>query len=1525
MKKKLFELRIFFILLLCFSFAGKNTYATHIYGADFFYTHVSGNTYTITLVIYGDCAGTWTSGPFTSLPNATPGVDIFNGNSLYTSTSLTIQSPSAGVEVTPVCPSQLNSTICKTPNTTLPGVKKFTYSRTITLNTTSANWKFIFNGQMGNSQAGRSSNITNIGGAGSSLMNLEATLNNVNAPNSSPVYTTIPTPFFCVNTSASYNPGAVDPNTDSLAYALTAGLQPGVSANAPIPITYATGYSATAPIAVATGTFSFSNTNGQLNFKPNAVQSSLVVNRVSEYRNGVLVGTSMREMTFVVLNNCNNRPPLGSVSNATGGTTIDSTTVTVCKSTGILTFKINPSDSDGNAINVTWSGIPAGASFNVTNNNTTAPQGTFSWNVSSVNPGTYNFFVTYVDDGCPISSKQTLAYTVIVLPAPTISYALTAPATCTKKAKFNITPALGSPWILTVSQGSTLVHSIPNITGTQADSLSPGTYNLRLTNVNGCFRDTLITVQPPPAIVPSVSMTQPSCNGYSDGSITLTGSGGATPFKYAIGSGAYGTGNTFTNLTAGTYVLHIMDNNDCEKDTTVQLSQPIALTAGVTFKQPPCNYYNSGVITLNASNGTSPYQYAINTGSFSTNNTFSGLYSGSYTLHIKDAKGCIKDSVFKLPDSVTVHANALVTNVLCNGNSTGAITLNAFGTIATPYLYKIGSGTLGSNNTFTGLAAGTYNFHIEDTNKCYLDTAVTLTEPAVLRINPVVSNALCFGNSDGIITNSATGGVAPYTYALGAGPYASGNIFSSLAAGTYIVRVKDANNCTDDSSVSILHPAKISITNITPVTPNCFGAANGSISLSGAGGTSPYSYALNTGGYQGSNVFTSLTAGAYALHLRDANNCQADTNITLSQPTPIIPTAVRKNSTCNPLNNGAVTLGATGGVPLYTYAAGTGTYTTSPVFSSLAANTYTFHIKDSRDCIKDTVITITDSLIVAGITNVTNTTCFNDSNGSISIVPSGGVTPYAYSIAAKPYQSSSLFTNLKAGTHNIVIKDNLGCTDTLAAVVGEPSAIRPNATIQHVSCFGNADGTISFAPSGGTAPYTYAMGTGAYSNNNIITNVQVGQYLYHVKDNKGCVVDTLLLVKEPPVLSISVAVSNNLCFGDTSGRVTVTVTGGTPSYKYYANSNPPQASNVLSGLAAGPHVIYVQDTNLCKISKVVNLTQPARLYIDKITITNPTCDGFTDGSVKMTAKGGTTPYEYAINEEPYGLQAEFKQLEEGNYTLKVKDANNCQDDTAITLLGLKDIVIDEIITDNVKCFGGRDGKITVNVSGGVPPLKYRFNSNAPGDSNIFSTAYAGRYSITVTDSMNCKVDTSAEIGTPSEMKLVTTAIPNDCEGYDDDGRVKIDVTGGISPYSFYWNTSPPSTSQELWGLKNDKYIVIVTDANECTDTAIADITYDNCCKIVIPDAFTPNNDGKNDMARVIVKGSFKLRTFAIFNRFGQKVFHTDVTEGNYSDGWDGKLNGVTQDLGTYNYYVTGTCGNTEPKEVEYKGTIILLR
>lgn len=471
------------LVITIFTFFCNRSNASHIFGGELLYKHVSGNTYEITLTVYGDCTGS----AFPNLIRSVPEIKIFRGNVLNQLTTLSLASNS-NVEVTPVCPEKKDSTACKIPGSSIPGITQFTFSRRVSL-PPSNNWRIVFEGELGvisgaTAQAGRTNAITNIAiGGGGSLMYLEATLNNLNEPNSSPQYTTIPTPFYCINVEQEYNQGANDPDNDSLDFSLTPGL-----INSTSTVNYIAPFTGQQPLAVAANAFNYNNINGQMTFTPNLVQNALVVNKVEEYKDGVLVGTSMREMTFIVLSNCNNQPPSGILdTNTVTGARVDfadKNQVNVCIGDNV-SFKVPVRDGDNDSITVTLNSIPTGANAFVLYNNTDTPLVNFDWQTQSLPVGTYNFFANYKDDACPLSANQTQAYTIKIVNPYSVSHKVLAPSNCYHKVyvKLDVTNGV-IPRIITLKDtNDNILNTYYDSTGDGfTDSLDVGTYNVKVTS-----------------------------------------------------------------------------------------------------------------------------------------------------------------------------------------------------------------------------------------------------------------------------------------------------------------------------------------------------------------------------------------------------------------------------------------------------------------------------------------------------------------------------------------------------------------------------------------------------------------------------------------------------------------------------------------------------------------------------------------------------------------------------------------------------------------------------------------------------------------------------------------------------------------------------------------------------------------------------------------------------------------------------------------------------------------------------------
>ena len=606
--------KYFCVLMLCCIAGAAN--ASHIIGADFYYTHITGLTYQITLVLYGDCATKFTpNGSYNNLPGSSPEVKIIDGTVFSTTIDLGIQAPAAGVDVTPVCPAYATQTTCFSPTATIPGITKFVYSGTYTLPHESANWLFQFTGNLGSNgqaglQAGRSNGITNIVFTGnSSVMVLQAELNNATPSgyNNSPTFTSLPTPFYCINIPQEYNQGSVDPDGDSLVFNLANALQQqNMNSATVVPVTYQFGYSATHPLSAAAGTFSYNSLNGQLGFTPDNVQTSLVLNKVTEYRAGVKVGSAMREMNFIVLGTCNNTPPSGDIDSPStvGGSAVagDANTIYACPGSPDISFHIYPHDPDG-VVYVSLAGVPSGATATITGDSTDTPDIFFFWNTASLSVGNYTFYVTYRDDGCPLSSAQTEAYTIRITDPPLISAAQLGRTDCQHKALVQYTASLGSiPRTITVAQNGIALHTVTDTSGTALDSLAAGDYTITVTSagLNCASQVAFVVVDSgrypyPPLLTSPVQY----CKGDSASQLTMQAAGGGSIQWYSATHQLLPNAPTPNTAVDGNTVFYVAQTvGVCSQSPTDSVLVQVTTRPTATFTAAPSQVCARSPVTL---------------------------------------------------------------------------------------------------------------------------------------------------------------------------------------------------------------------------------------------------------------------------------------------------------------------------------------------------------------------------------------------------------------------------------------------------------------------------------------------------------------------------------------------------------------------------------------------------------------------------------------------------------------------------------------------------------------------------------------------------------------------------------------------------------------------------------------------------------------------------------------------------------------------------------------------------------------
>ncbi|MFN8341234.1 MAG: gliding motility-associated C-terminal domain-containing protein [Cyclobacteriaceae bacterium] len=967
---------------------------------------------------------------------------------------------------------------------------------------------------------------------------------------------------------------------------------------------------------------------------------------------------------------------------------------------------------------------------------------------------------------------------------------------------------------------------------------------------------------PLPANAITKTHTEVTCNGANDGTITVELNIPVTNFElYDLNLGSYvtlsvtevqtATKVVYSNVPPSTYQVVAFKTACAPRSYTetplgTDVSEPTAVTFTTAVTDvTPCAGGTNGSITITASGGSGAgYQYSSDNGStFQASNVFSGLAAGTYAIVVKDNVPCLsaaQNTVVAEPAPVTFTTAA--TNVTCNGGSDGSIAITASGGSGAGYQYSSdGGATFQAGSTFSGLAAGSYTIQVKDGNNCTSATAVvTITEPTAITFTTVSVNPTCNGGSDGSITVTASGGTGVLQYSNDNGAtFQASNIFSSLAAATYQIVVKDANNClTAPSPVTLTAPVAVTFTTAV-VDVLCQGQATGSITVTAAGGSGSYTYSKDNGAtFQASNAFSGLIAGNYNVIVKDGSNCSSAMSVVaVNQPAALTFTTSTVNVSCNGLTDGSITVTAAGGTVAYQYSKDNGaTFQAGNVFSSLAAGSYTIVVKDAHACSTSSLVTLTQPTAVTASVATANVSCNGGSNGTITVTAGGGSgAGYQYSSDnGGSFQASNTFSGLTAGSYTVIVKDGANCTSASVPVtITQPTAISFSTTNVNPLCNGGATGSITVTASGGTGALSYSDNNGvSFQASNAFSGLTGGTYQIVVRDGNNCTTAaTPVVLTDPAVVSFSTAKTDVLCHGASTGSITVTAAGGTGAYQYSGdNGSTFQVSNVFSGLIAGTYQIVVKDANACTTSaSAVTITEPATLTISTST-TAANCNGASNGSITLTAGGGTPGYQYSKdNGATFQAGNVFAAVAAGTYTVVIKDASNCTVSSSVTVTQPTALTV-STSSSNVSCNGGSNGSITVTASGGSPGYQYSKDNGATFQAGTsFGSLSAGSYQIVVKDSHNClSAPSTVTITAPAALSISSTAHTDAICNGTSTGTITVVATGGTGVLTYTLApTAVSNTTGAFNALAAGSYTVSVTDANACGPVTTAAIVVTN--------------------------------------------------------------------------------------------------
>ena len=915
----------------------------------------------------------------------------------------------------------------------------------------------------------------------------------------------------------------------------------------------------------------------------------------------------------------------------------------------------------------------------------------------------------------------------------------------------------------------------------------------------------IIITQSPKIIVTVEKITHNNCNGENKGAIDISAEGGFPPYEYFWSHGD--KAQDVAGLKAGKYRVAVYDNFSCSDTLTVVINEPPALTAEVvSVKDILCYGYNQGEVDIEVEGGTAPYTYSWNNGSISQDLT--GVTSGRYSVLITDANNCqeiITADVAEIP--LIIRSVDDIENIKCHGDATGKINISVSGGVP-PYTYIWSNGE--TTEDLEGLVAGTYDVTVQDAAGCTEVSTAKVIEPEELIVKfDNVLDIRCFGDNGGAINIGVTGGVEPYSY-----DWSDGQTTQDIAgvnAGTYSVRVTDANGCSGQLETEITEPQKLEVSLVSSSDVSFHNGNDGTIDIEPSGGVPPYSYKWNNGSE--TQDVDGLGIGNYSARVSDATGCSTVINVTIDQPSPLLVNVDEAvNISCNGNNSGNIAISVTGGVAPYTYLWNNGS-TTEDV-EGLTAGRYEVTITDANGFAQsiDTVLSEPPAFL-ASVNSVSNIDCHGVSEGAVDIEVVGGVLPYRY------HWNNGMITqditDVPAGAYSVKITDANRCEQNLEVTINEPEILSASIDqITHVACNGDQSGAIDISVNGGVEPYSYTWNNDTDLQD--LNSIGAGNYSVTITDSRGCVRNLETTITEPVNLLVQEdRITHIDCFDSNSGAISLIVSGGVKPYSYAWNTN--DSTQNLTNLKAGDYALSIVDANGCEVNYATTLTQPPKMLVAVERTVDNSCFGQNNGEVNISVSGGVTPYSYRWNTG--STSQDIINLKTGDYWVEIRDANRCLDSLSATITENPPLEA-SVAVRNISCNGDSSGAIDLSVEGGVAPYTYQWSNTAT--SQDISGLKTGQYSVSITDAEGCTKQVEAHVLEPSRfVAILESEVHVKCYG-DETGGINIRATGGSTPYTYEWSNG--ASTEDLVNIAAGEYTLIVSDNNGCSETIQTTIT-----------------------------------------------------------------------------------------------------
>ena len=1152
------------------------------------------------------------------------------------------------------------------------------------------------------------------------------------------------------------------------------------------------------------------------------------------------------------------------------------------------------------------------------------------------NPNVAGVGCGYVDLGFSIAPKTNnlglpnFVTSYLKIPPPPFTYTVNSAVSCLT-ASFT-PPALVTTSTTCAAAGSTVTGiqwtfgdppsgplNTSTVTSPSHTYPAPGTYTAQLIIYYNCTSD---TVKVPVTLVsPTIAITTTSATCSSLGSATVVAGGGTGPYSYTWTPTAQTT-SVATGLAAGIYSVIVKDGGGgCSVTGTVNLGSLNLMTGTVTSTSISCNGASTGSASLSITGGTAPFTYTW-TSSASTSSVANSLPAGNYTVIAKDASSaCIVTKTFTLtqPPALTLTAVAN-TPTACVGTNI-LLTATTIGGTGPAYTYTWSTGPTTNTTNVTQATGGAYTYSInsKDANNCLASNTIAVT----FINNPTLtatSSTICIGQTATLTAGGATayvwnpGGIIGTTYTANAVANTTMTVTGSIGACTATANAIITVNAL---------PTPIANSN----SPICQGQT---LNLTGLGGTT-YSWtgpSVYTSNLQNPSITNAslTTAGIYSLSVTDANGCKNNTttNVVINALPVIVITnpTVCLNQTINLTANGG-TAYSWSGPNVFSSALQNPTL---PNATLIMSGQYTVTVTSAAGCTNTAISTAT----VYPLPNpaiVSNTPCVGT---TLNLSGSGGAT-YTW-LGPNSFNSNTQNPNinpvtaLAGGTYSLLVTSGTCSANITANITVNPTPV-VNIVSTNITCFGLQNGTSTANVVGGNGPFNFMWSSFPVQNTSTALGLGAGNYNVTVTDNNGCVSTQTTNLSQPTALSLSINSSTTQVCAGSPINLNAIANGGTGPYTYLWNPGPTGSAYTVNESAAGNYgyIATGTDANNCTINQNINLT-----FFPQPTVT-ATSATICAGETAMLSASGANTYVW-IPSGATGNTYTTNATSSSNITV-IGSANGCSNQTVINL------VVNPAPNVNITT-PGTNGCLPLCLdlksatTSSIVSYNWSINGIGIGGGNqisnyCFSTTGANTINLSVVDNNGCKYSSNPINITlnPQPVADFNYAPIKPLESYDLVNFTDASYGAPIATWNWYFMNNGQYTSQIqnptfMYADAGQYMIALVVKSDKgCADTILKSIEVGEDFGIFVPNTFTPNGDGLND---IFYGKGYGIKKFEmqIYDRWGEKVFtSTDLNEA-----WDGTYtNKGTKQVqeGVYTWRIKLT--NVFGKSKELTGHVTLIK